>query len=93
MELKNVRDVVSRLKSNSKDKDQMEAMESVLALIDKQVAIIPDVNRQGELVCPTCNRPLHPVKWCDCGQLIDWSEDGVETPTEIVHIRAISHVA
>lgn len=90
MELKDIEGVVSRLYSNSSDKSQMEAMDGVMALIKKQKPIIPDVSRKGELVCPTCGMPLHPVKWCDCGQLIDWSQDEVELPTEIVKIKGVA---
>lgn len=90
MELEKVEGVVYRLRTNASDKTDMEAMESVIQLIQKQKAMKPIVNRKGELVCPTCGQPLHPVKWCDCGQLIDWSEDKVELPTEIVKIEGLA---
>lgn len=90
MEIKEMESVVQRMRANANDRTQMDAMESVIALIHKQKAVIPIVNRKGELICPTCQRPLHPVKWCDCGQLIDWSEDDVEMPTAIVTIKGVA---
>lgn len=90
MEIKEVEGIVSRLYTNSTDRTQKDAMENVLALIHKQKATIPVVNRKGELICPTCGKPLHPVLWCDCGQLIDWSEDDVALPTEIVKIKGVA---
>lgn len=89
MEIKEVEGVVYRLCSNANNKSDMESLEYVKDLLNKQKPKKPIVSRDGSLICPTCGQPLHPTKWCDCGQLIDWSDDEVNLPTEIVMIPAV----
>lgn len=89
MELEKIESTVYRLCSNADNKTDMECLECVKTLLNKQKPMKPIVSRNGSLICPTCGEPLHPTKWCDCGQLIDWSDDEVELPTEIVMIPAV----
>lgn len=90
MELSKVESCVSRLKAHAGDQNEMECLESVIDLINKQKPSVPIVSRKGELICPTCGQPLHPTMWCDCGQLIDWSKDEVTLPTDIVKIKGVA---
>lgn len=90
MELAMIESCVNRLRSHAGDQKEMECLENVLGLINKQKASVPIVSRKGELICPTCGQPLHPTLWCDCGQLIDWSQDEVELPTDIVKIKGVA---
>lgn len=90
MDLTSVESCINRLKSHANDKKEMECLESVICLINKQRASIPIVSRKGELICPTCGQPLHSALWCDCGQLIDWSQDEVNLPTDIVKIKGVA---
>lgn len=90
MELNELENCVNRFKAHANDRTELECLEEIQTLIDKQKPVIPIVDRKGQLICPHCGNPLHSAMWCDCGQLIDWSQDEVTLPSDIVKIKVVA---
>lgn len=68
------------------DEDEYKNAQTAIKALEKQIAKKPIFNTWSPVKCPTCGCDLNksigdgyyqrciPMKFCECGQKLDWSE-------------------